>query len=116
MPESRRTERCRRHLAVGLCEDRTCKGSADARQQARRHSAGVAEVKPPRCSSCKRERADVILRAQTSSKRPRRLCDDCWERKLAFAEAVEVRKRFHVVLRVKKPRREAGESAEQVSE
>jgi len=96
MPEPRfRTQRCRHHLAVGLCEDRTCEGH----KQARLGPSAVADVKPPRCSFCKQRRADALVRVASPNKRQLRHCIGCWENRTVREESTELRKRLRIAKR-----------------
>lgn len=97
MAQSRfRVERCVAHnIAVGLCTVGTCKGSVEAKKLDRQL---VGKLTPPRCSRCKRERADAIQRGPfrgATDHRPgyqERFCDDCWGRREAREAEIERRR------------------------
>lgn len=89
MPVSRfRTERCTHGLAIGLCEDRTCKGWNKARVD----KSAVTRLEAPRCSHCKVNRGDAIPRGpvHANNTSQHRWRDQCWsdrEMREAAAEA-----------------------------
>lgn len=71
-----RTERCTHGLAVGLCENRMCKGSERPRTLGRQL---VAKANPQRCAGCRHSRVDAAKRGRVyGDGKQRRWCDDCW--------------------------------------
>ncbi len=80
-----RIERCAAHgIAVGLCENSLCKGSAAAKSTSRQL---IERIEPPRCRRCKQVRGDAVPRGPFHGAKgnhpgyQERFCDGCWEAK-----------------------------------
>lgn len=64
-------KRCSHGFMPGLCESVNCVHL----RAPRRRDQSLKRVEPPRCSYCKQQRKDAVLRER--AKDSVRLCDDC---------------------------------------